>query len=67
MLRLFKNFNKKDYFIIFLCFVFVFAQVYLELKIPDYMSQITVLLQSTDNSMNDILLYGGYMLLCACY
>ena len=65
MLKLFKNFNKKDYFIIFLCFVFVFAQVYLELKIPDYMSQITVLLQCTENSMSDILLYGGYMLLCA--
>ena len=38
------------------CFVLIFAQVWLELKMPDYMSEITVLVQSDGSNMRDILI-----------
>ena len=42
MLKLFKNFNKKDYGVILLSLILIVIQVWLELKMPDYMSEITV-------------------------
>lgn len=45
--------------------VFIVAQVWLDLKMPDYMSKITELVQTPGSEMSDILLNGGYMLLCA--
>ncbi len=65
MLKLFKNFSKRDWILILICFILVFSQVWLELKMPDYMSEITVLVQTKGSEMNDILKNGGYMLLCA--
>ena len=65
MLKLLKNFNKKEVMTIFLCFILIISQVWLELKMPDYMSKITVLVQSEGSKMADILINGGYMLLCA--
>ncbi|MCI5967364.1 MAG: ABC transporter ATP-binding protein/permease, partial [Tenericutes bacterium] len=46
-------------------FVLIFGQVWLELKMPDYMSKITQLVQTEGSEMKDILINGGYMLLCA--
>lgn len=46
-------------------FIFIVAQVWLDLKMPDYMSTITTLVQTPGSEMSDILLNGGYMLLCA--
>ncbi|MGN1378821.1 MAG: ABC transporter ATP-binding protein [Bacilli bacterium] len=65
MMKLFKNINIKEWIMIFLCLILVFIQVWLELKMPDYMSQITILLQGEGSKMKDILTNGGYMLLCA--
>lgn len=65
MLKLFKNFKKKDYTFLIISFILIFAQVYLELKMPDYMSEITVLVQTEGSKMKDILLNGSYMLACA--
>ena len=65
MLKLFKNFNKKDYTLMLFCFLLIICQVWLELKMPDYMSEITVLVQTEGSKMSDILTNGGYMLLCA--
>ena len=48
-----------------LCFSLIIAQVWLELKMPDFMSEITVLVQTEGSKMVDILTNGGYMLLCA--
>lgn len=45
--------------------IFIVAQVWLDLKMPDYMSTITTLVQTPGSEMSDILLNGGYMLLCA--
>ena len=41
------------------------AQVWLDLKLPDYMSRITVLVQTEGSAMSDIVMQGVYMLLCA--
>lgn len=65
MFKLFKNFSKKDIFYIILCILFIVVQVWLDLKLPDYMSEITVLVQSEDSTLNDILIQGLYMLECA--
>ena len=65
MFKLFKNFNKKDVMLIIFSFILVCLQVWLDLKMPDYMSKITVLVQTEGSKMQDIILNGGYMLLCA--
>ena len=65
MLKLIKNFTKKEWLLIFCSFFLIVGQVWLELKMPDYMSEITVLVQTEGSKMSDILMNGGYMLLCA--
>ena len=65
MIKLFKNINFKEWLMILFCLILVFIQVWLELKMPDYMSQITVLLQGEGSKMKNILTNGGFMLLCA--
>ncbi len=65
MIKLLKSFNIKDYLIIVVCIALMVAQVYLDLKIPDYMSKITQYVQTGSGTMNQILEQGGYMLLCS--
>ena len=65
MLKLLKNFNKKDWLLVLISFILIFAGVWLELKMPDYMSEITVLVQTKGSVMSDIIINGAYMLLCA--
>ena len=65
MWKLLKSFNKKDWLVVLICFILIISQVWIELKMPDYMSEITILVQSEGSQMKDILINGGYMLLCA--
>ena len=65
MLKLIKNFTKKEWILALMCLVLVVTQVWLELKMPDYMSEITKLVQTEGSQMKDILVNGGYMLACA--
>ena len=65
MLKLIKNLTKKEWFLALMCLVLVVTQVWLELKMPDYMSEITKLVQTEGSQMKDILVNGGYMLACA--
>ena len=65
MLKLLKDFTKKDYLIIFIIILLIIFQVWLDLRLPDYMSQITVLVQSEGSQMSEILEQGGHMLFCA--
>ena len=65
MLKLLKDFNKKDWLIIIGALLLIVFQVWLDLKLPDYMSKITVLVQSEGSKMSEILTEGGYMILCA--
>ena len=64
MRKLIKNLELKDYISILISIIFISAQVYLELKIPDYMSEITSLVQ-LGSGVKDILNEGLHMLLCA--
>ena len=65
MIKLFKNFKVKDYVVIFISVVLIFMQVWLDLKMPDYMSEITILVKTEGSKMADILRNGGYMMVCA--
>ncbi len=63
--KLFKNFTKKDYGFIVICILLVVFQVWLELKMPDYMSAITRLVETEGSTIGEISLQGFYMMLCA--
>ncbi len=65
MFNMFKNFTKKDWLIVLFSFILITTQVWLDLKLPDYMSSITTLIQIEGSNMGDILIQGGYMMLCA--
>lgn len=65
MLKLLKNLDKKDWFYAITCVLLVTLQVWIELKMPDYMSNITQLVETNSSSMGSILREGSYMLLCA--
>lgn len=65
MLKLLKYLEKKDWVLMLVIVVLVVTQVWLELKLPDYMSEITSLVQTEGSQMSEILKNGGYMLLCA--
>ena len=65
MFKLLKKLKRRDLIYIAICIIFVTTQVGLELKIPDYMSRITKLVQTQGSTMGDILLQGAYMMACA--
>ena len=65
MIKLFKQFNKKQVLMVLICFIIIIFQVGLELKLPDYMSEITKLIETEGSTMKEILTSGVYMLLCA--
>lgn len=65
MIKLLKNFEKKDYILTFLILILIIIQVWLDLKMPDYMSEITRLVKTEGSKMPDILYNGGFMLLCS--
>ena len=65
MIKLIKNFEKKDYTLVLLIVILIVVQVWLDLKMPDYMSEITKLVKTEGSNMSDILYNGGFMLLCS--
>lgn len=65
MLKIFRNFKGKEWVLFTISIIFVVSQVWLDLKLPDYMSEITQLVQTPGSEMSEILTSGGWMLLCA--
>lgn len=65
MIQLFKKLKAIEWGLFGVSFIFIVTQVWLDLKIPDYMSEITRLVQTPGSEMKDILVAGGWMLLCA--
>ena len=65
MKNLLKKITKKEIIYIILSLVLIIVQVWLDLKMPDYMSEITILVQTEGSEISDILVQGGYMMLCA--
>jgi ATP-binding cassette subfamily B protein len=65
MLRIFKNLGKRDWACVCGAVFFIVIQVWLDLKMPDYMTEITRLVQTEGSEMRDVLTAGGKMLICA--
>ena len=63
MLKLLKK--RTEWIMVAISVILIALQVWLDLKMPDYMSNITVLVQTPNSEIKDILINGGYMLLCA--
>ncbi|MGE7953990.1 ABC transporter ATP-binding protein [Lysinibacillus xylanilyticus] len=65
MLKIFKYLKPKEWTLIVASIVFIVGQVWLDLKLPDYMSKITTLVQTEGSKTSEIWSAGGKMLLCA--
>ena len=65
MIKLLKKLTLKDWLLAVVAFAFIIVQVWLSLTMPDYMSEITKLVQTQGSEMSDILIAGGKMLACA--
>ncbi|MDB8542932.1 ABC transporter ATP-binding protein [Turicibacter sanguinis] len=63
--EIFKHLKKPEWGGMIVCLIFIVTQVWLDLKLPDYMSEITRLVQTEGSAMGDIWVQGSYMLLCA--
>lgn len=65
MIKLFKHFHKEEWFLIIISIIFIIAQAWLDLHIPEYMSSITYLITNETTELGPILEMGGKMILCA--
>lgn len=65
MIRTLKYLSKKDWGLVILAVAFIAVQVWLEMTMPGYMSDITMLIETEGSEMSDILSSGGMMLACA--
>lgn len=65
MFKLFKNLTLRDIALMLLVVFLICVQVWLDLKLPDYMSEITRLVQTEGSEMGEILKNGGLMMGCA--
>lgn len=63
--KIFQKMKKREWGMVLCSLVFIVVQVWLDLKMPEYMSTITTLVETPGSDLNEILLNGGYMLLCA--
>ncbi|MFC7679118.1 ABC transporter ATP-binding protein [Paenibacillus sp. GCM10028914] len=65
MLKILGYLTKKEWFLVSISLVFIVLQVWLDLKLPDYMAEITMLIQTEGTSVSDLWQPGIYMVLCA--
>ena len=65
MTKLLKRFKKKEWLFSFIALLLIVVEVWLELKMPDYMSQITRLVQTEGSKMSEIIYNGTWMIICA--
>lgn len=65
MIKLFKYIRKRDWLLIIIAIGLIYGQVWLDLKLPEYMSEITRLIETEGSKMNEIMKQGGFMLSCA--
>lgn len=65
MLKLLKKLTGRDWGYVLVCIAFIVAQVWLDMTMPEYMSKITVLVETPGSAMSEVWKAGGMMLLCA--
>ncbi len=63
MIRLLKNMRLKEVIMACVCCVLIVGQVYFDLRLPDYMTELTKLIK-TGGQTSEILRVGGKMLAC---
>ena len=64
MIKLLKNMQKREWLMALACAVFVVGQVYFDLTLPDYMTELTTLIKTEGSATADIAAVGVKMLLC---
>ena len=64
MVRLLKKMQKKEWLMALCCAVLVLVQIYFDLRLPDYMSDLTVLIKTPGSTVGDVMRTGGQMLGC---
>ena len=64
MIKLLKRMRKREALMALICALLVVVQVYFDLKLPDYMTQLTTLIKTPGSETADVLSVGGQMLLC---
>jgi len=65
MIKLFRYLRKKDWLYVFISLCFIVCQVWLDLRLPDYMAEVTRLIQTPDSALSDVVAAGMKMLACA--
>lgn len=65
MLKIFKYLKKNEWMLVLCSLAFIVVQVWLDLKLPDYMAEITTKLQTEGTPVSELLIPGSYMLFCA--
>ena len=65
MFKMLKNLSWKEWLMIAVSILLIVGQVWLDLKLPDYMNEITTLIQQENREMSKVWIAGGYMLACA--
>ena len=65
MIKLLKYLTKKELLLMIISIILIYVDAHFTLRMPDYMAEITKLVQTEGSKMRDILTNGGYMMLCA--
>ena len=65
MIKLFRYLRKKDWLFVCISLCFIVFQVWLDLRLPDYMAEITRLIQTPDSALSSVVWAGMKMLSCA--
>ena len=65
MVKIFKYLKRNEWLLVLVSIVFIVTQVWLDLKLPDYMAEITTLIQTEGTGTLELVVPGLYMLLCA--
>ena len=65
MLKLLKRMRAKERAMCLVCAVLLLGQIYFDLRLPDFMSELTILIETPGSALQDVWLTGGKMLLCA--
>jgi len=65
MIKLFRYLRKKDWLFVCISLCFIVFQVWIDLRLPDYMAEITRLIQTPDSALGSVVWAGVKMLSCA--
>ena len=65
MIKLLKRMRRREWLMAGLCALLVLGQIYFDLSLPDYMSDLTVLIETPGSTVSEILNTGMQMLGCA--